>query len=72
MAFVRDVEVHAEGGHMDRIRVQPSETTALELLVHKIVYLPCTVSVLCVLCMGSSMYVCDSHCKFYHVIGDEP
>ena len=52
MAFVRNVEVHAEGGHMDRIQVQPSEATALELLVHKIVYLPCTVSVLCMLCMG--------------------
>ena len=25
MAFVRDVEVQVEGGHMDRIKVQPGE-----------------------------------------------
>ena len=28
MAFVRDVEVHVEAGHMDRIKVQPGKAQA--------------------------------------------
>ena len=52
MAFVRDVEVHVEASHMDRIKVQPGEAQAwgvlvcVGLCVHVYIHelcLPCTV-----------------------------
>ena len=53
MAFVRDVEVHVEAGHMDRIKVQPGKAQArggvvvcvvlcMHVYIHELC-LPCTV-----------------------------
>ena len=51
MAFVRDVEVHVEGGHMDRIKVQPSETQVQGLVLRMLVCGMCTYAM-------HALYIC--------------